>query len=85
MTDNEIFDKLVDIIHETMPKTVNEEINPSTVINRDIGIDSMNFILVVCKIEVAFGIEIPDEKWMNLSTMQDIIDMIKELMKEQIK
>lgn len=83
MTEQQIYDKLLDIVHEAMPKTVNENIVPETVINRDVGIDSMNFILVICKIEVAFDIEIPDEKWMGLSTVSDIVSLIKEMVDQK--
>ena len=85
MTKQEIFDKLLDIVHEAMPQTKNETITSDTIINRDVGVDSMNFILVICRTELAFDIEIPDDKWTGLSTMGDIVDMIDDQMKQQKK
>ncbi|MEG0751339.1 MAG: acyl carrier protein [Oscillospiraceae bacterium] len=78
MEEKQIFEKLVDIIHETMPTTKEEVLTMDTVVNRDIGMDSMNFILVICKIEAAFEIHISDKRWMKLSTLGDLVRTVNE-------
>ena len=79
MDKTEILEKITDIVHESMPETKGETFTESTVINRDAGIDSMNFILIICKIEAEFHIHIEDKKWMKLSTMGEIADTVQGL------
>lgn len=71
-----ILEKITKIVHENMPETKDETFTKDTVINRDAGIDSMNFILIVCKIEAEFNIHIQDKKWMKLTTMGEIVDTV---------
>ena len=79
MDEKIILEKLIQIVHECMPETVNETFTMDSVVNRDIGMDSMNFIFVICKIEAEFNIRIPDKKWMKLSTVGDIVNTVKAL------
>ena len=76
MDKNRILEKITKIVHENMPETNGETFTRDTVINRDVGIDSMNFILIVCKIEAEFNIHIQDKKWMKLTTMGEIVDTV---------
>lgn len=79
MTDQEIFDKILEIAKQALPELDTEQVTMDTVINRDMGADSLAFIMIICKIEGAFGIEIPDETWERLSTMRDLIETVKQL------
>lgn len=83
MKEQEIFDKLLEIIHISMPGSEKESISMDTVINRDLGVDSMNFVLIVCKIEAAFDIRIPDKVWPKLSTVRDVVNEIQKRMSEK--
>lgn len=80
MSEQEIFTQLVAIIHEAMPETRTENITMDSVINRDIGVDSMNFIMIICKVEAQFGIRIPDKVWTKLTTMRETVNAVKTLM-----
>ena len=66
-----------------MPEADLSSVRKDSVINRDIGADSMNFIMILAKVEGAFGITIPDELWSQLSTAQDVIDVIQRLTAEK--
>ena len=76
MTDQEMMDELLKIIHIVLPETETESVTPETVINRDLGADSMSFVMLMTKIEGRFNIRIPEDTWKNLSTVQDVIDAI---------
>lgn len=78
-TEDEIFEKLKEILKICMPEADLSSVRKDSVINRDIGADSMNFIMILAKVEGAFGITIPDELWSQLSTAQDVIDVIQRL------
>lgn len=78
MTDQEMMDELLKIIHIVLPETETESVTPETVINRDLGADSMSFVMLMTKIEGRFNIRIPEDTWKNLSTVQDVIDAIRK-------
>lgn len=79
MSDEEMIEKLTQIVYECQPELTGKKLERDTIINKDLGMDSMNFILVVCKLEAQFGIHIPDEDLMKLSTVQDVLDEIHRL------
>lgn len=79
MSDQEIFDRILEVAKQAMPELDTENVTMDTVINRDMGADSLAFIMIICKIEGAFDIEIPDETWSHLSTMRDLVNTVKDL------
>ncbi|MCH3987955.1 MAG: acyl carrier protein [Lachnospiraceae bacterium] len=82
-TEDEIFERLKKILKICMPEADIASVTRDTVINRDLGIDSMNFIMIMAKVEGAFDITVPDELWSRLSTAQDVIDIVKKLTDEK--
>lgn len=82
-TEDEIFEKLKGILKICMPEADLSKIRRDSVINRDLGADSMNFIMIMAKVEGAFDITVPDELWGKLSTSQDVIDVVKKLTDEK--
>lgn len=79
MTDEEMLARLTDIVYACMPELRGTPVYRDTVINRDLGVDSMNFVMIICKIESQFNIRVPDEEWQALSTVQDVMDEIRRL------
>lgn len=82
---SEIAENVKKIICECMPGLDPASIGPDTVINRDMNMDSLNFILVVTKIEGFFEIQIPDKKWSGLSTFEDIVGAVEKALKKKKK
>ncbi len=76
MTREEVLEKIRKVIHDCVPEMVGEELVEDTVINTETAIDSMGFILVICKLEAMFDIKIPERQWQKLSTMGDVADAI---------
>ncbi|MDD6551866.1 MAG: acyl carrier protein [Lachnospiraceae bacterium] len=77
-TDDQIFEKLKEILSICCPDLSIATVTKDTVINRDNGIDSLNFIMIMSKVEAAFDIRVPDADWDRLSTAQDVIDKVQE-------
>lgn len=73
--------KIKECVVAAQPELADIRLEKDTVINKELGLDSMNFILIICKIEAAFGISIPDEDMMKLSTVQDVMDEIRKCQK----
>ena len=49
MTREEVSEKIKKIIFDSVPDRVPEVITDDTVVNNDMAIDSMGFILVICR------------------------------------
>ena len=79
----EILERTKKIIYESAPELEGMELNEDSVINTDMNIDSMGFTLIICRLEAAFDVRIPDRQWQKLSTLGNVIDAIeKRLPKE---
>ena len=72
----EDLEKIRQVIRDCVPEMAGAELNEDTVINTETAIDSMGFILVICKLEALFDVRIPERQWQKLSTMGDVADAI---------
>lgn len=70
----EIYQKVVALAKRYMPQITAElgEITPESNINID-GFESLNFIMLICEIESAYGVKIPDKAWRKLRTVGDVV------------
>ena len=78
MTRTEILEKIRTVIRDCFPDMADTEFTEDTIINTDTGIDSMGFILVICKLEALFDVRIPERQWQKLSTLGDVADAIQK-------
>ena len=49
------------------------ELKEDSVVNTDMSIDSMGFILIICRLEALFDVRIPERQWQKLSTLGDVV------------
>jgi len=72
-----MFEKVVDIItnYADVPK---ESVTLETNMLKDLGLQSIDFIDMVCDFEEAFGYEVPERDFRKLVTVKNIIDYIEE-------
>jgi acyl carrier protein len=73
----EILNRTREIIVESLPELEGRELNEDTVINTDTGIDSIGFTLIICRLEAAFNVRIPNRQWQKLQTLGDVVDAIE--------
>ena len=76
MTRQEVLEKTKTVIFDCFPDMRNENIREDTVINTETAIDSMGFVLIICKLEALFDIRIPERQWQKLQTLGDVVDAI---------
>lgn len=76
MTKAEVMDKIRGVIADCFPEMAELELDEDSVINTDTAIDSMGFVLIICKLEAMFDVRIPERQWQKLSTMGDVADAI---------
>ncbi len=81
MTREEKLERTVKIIRDCVPELEGVELREDTVVNTDMGMDSMNFILVICKLEAEFNARIPNRQWSKLSTLGEVVDAIEKYAK----
>lgn len=74
MSREEVSEKIRKIIFDSVPDRVPEVITDDTVVNNDMAIDSMGFILVICRCEAELGVKIPERRWQKLSTFGEVVD-----------
>ena len=78
MTRQEILDQTRNVIRDCFPDMAETELNEDTVINTETAIDSMGFVLIICKLEALFDVRIPERQWKKLSTLGDVVDAIEK-------
>ena len=76
MTREDVIQEIKTVIFNCFPDMEGQELTEDTVINTETAIDSMGFVLVICKLEAMFDIKIPERQWAKLSTLGDVADAI---------
>ena len=83
MTRQEVLDQTRKIIYDSFPDMKDVDLQEDTVINTETAIDSMGFILVICKLEALFDIKIPQRQWSKLSTLGDVADAVQKALEKK--
>ncbi len=76
MTREDVIKEIKTIVFNCFPDMEGQELNEDTVINTETAIDSMGFVLIICKLEALFDIKIPERQWAKLSTLGDVADAV---------
>ena len=76
MTRAEIIEEIKTVVFNCFPDMEGQELKEDTVINTETAIDSMGFVLVICKLEALFNVKIPERQWPKLQTLGDVADAI---------
>ena len=76
MTRQEVLEQTKQIIFDCFPDLKDAELEEDTVINTETAIDSMGFVLVICKLEALFDVRIPERQWKKLQTLGDVVEAI---------
>jgi acyl carrier protein len=76
MTREDVIKEIKTIVFNCFPDMEGQELNEDTVINTETAIDSMGFVLIICKLEALFDIKIPERQWTKLSTLGDVADAV---------
>ena len=81
MTRQEVLEKTRKVISDCFPDMDVEALTEDSVINTETAIDSMGFVLVICKLEALFDVRIPERQWKKLQTLGDVVDAIYKRIK----
>lgn len=81
MSRQEIIEQIQRVILDCFPDMEAAALREDSVINTETAIDSMGFVLIICKLEALFGIKIPERQWQRLQTLGDVADAIEKRLK----
>ena len=73
---NNVSEKLISLIKDILD--YDEEIHPEDSLVDDYGINSIESLKLIARIENIWGIEITGEMLFNIDTVQDMIDVVYE-------
>ena len=76
MSREEVLEKTKGVIYDCFPDMREQNLQEDTVINTETAIDSMGFVLIICKLESLFDVRIPERQWKKLQTLGDVVDAI---------
>ena len=76
MTREDVVAKTKEVIYNCFPDMADLDLQEDTVINTETAIDSMGFVLVICKLEAMFDVKVPERQWNKLQTLGDVVDAI---------
>ena len=76
MTRQDVIQEIKTVIFNCFPDMAGQELTEDTVINTETAIDSMGFVLVICKLEALSDVKIPERQWKKLQTLGDVVDAI---------
>ena len=83
MNRQEIIEKIKTVIFDCFPDMRELDLREDTVVNTETAIDSMGFILVICKLESLFDVKIPQRQWSKLSTLGDVADAVTKALEKK--
>ena len=75
LTEQEILSGLGEILDEVVGIPA-DQVTPEKTFIEDLDIDSLSMVEIAVAAQDRFGVEIPDERLAELTTVQDVIDYV---------
>ncbi|MCB9655171.1 MAG: acyl carrier protein [Deltaproteobacteria bacterium] len=73
MTDNEVRQLILDIIHDIAPDEDLSDVKPDVRLREQLDLDSMDFLDIVMELRKRHKIEVPEEDYMQLATLDGCV------------
>ena len=85
MTPAEIRDEILDILENIAPDEDLSKLTDDVAFREQLELDSMDFLDIVMELRKRYRIQIPEEDYDNLASMQLTVDYLTPIMKEMQK
>jgi acyl carrier protein len=85
MTESEVRDRVVDILHYIAPDEDVSGIDDAQPLRDQLGLDSMDFVDIVLELRKRHGITIPEDDYGKLLDMNSIVSYLTPLFQEKAK
>jgi acyl carrier protein len=82
MKANEIREMILEVIHEIVPDEDLSNLKGDVRIRDQIEMDSMDFLDILMELRKRYGIKVPEEDYMKLSTLNGSVAYLEPLMKD---
>ncbi|UCD27406.1 MAG: acyl carrier protein [Planctomycetota bacterium] len=82
MTADEIRSMILEVIHEIVPDEDLSDLKPDVRIRDQIEMDSMDFLDIIMELRKRYGITVPEDYYMKLSTLDSSVEYLEPLMKD---
>jgi acyl carrier protein len=76
MTDNELKQVVLGIIHDIAPDEDLSSVDPAVRLRDQLDLDSMDFLDIVMELRKRHQIEVPEEDYMKLSTLNGCVEYL---------
>ena len=81
MTREEISQAIIDIINDILPEGDCSGIDPAIRLRDQLDLDSMDFLDIVMELRKQYGVEVPEDDYPKLATLQSCIEYLEPKMK----
>ena len=82
MTTSEIRDEVLDILEAIAPDEDLSNLDDSVSFREQLELDSMDFLDIVMELRKRHRVQIPEEDYPNLASMQSTVEYLEPLMKD---
>lgn len=81
MTKEEISQAIIDIINDILPEGDCSGVDPDVRLRDQLELDSMDFLDIVMELRKQYGVEVPEEDYLKLATLNSCIEYLGPKMK----
>ncbi len=82
MKADEISTMIMEVIHEIVPDEDLSNIDPDVRLRDQIDMDSMDFLDIIMELRKRYGITVPEDDYMELSSLNSSVAYLEPLMKD---
>ncbi len=82
MKADEIRAMILEVIHEIVPDEDLSSLKPDVRIRDQIEMDSMDFLDIIMELRKRYGITVPEDDYMQLSSLDSSVDYLEPLLKD---
>jgi acyl carrier protein len=83
MTDEQVRELILTIIHDIAPDEDLSDVKPDVRLRDQLDLDSMDFLDIVMELRKRHKIEVPEEDYMQLSTLDGCVAYLKPILEAQ--
>lgn len=76
MNPNELRSRIFELLHRVAPEADLERIGPDENIREALDIDSFDFLKVIVGIQQAFGVDIPESDYRQITTLKGMTEYL---------
>ncbi len=85
MTADDIREAILEILSDIAPDEDLSGLKPDVAFREQLEMDSMDFLDIVMELRKRYRIQIPEEDYPKLASMQSTVDYLQPLMKDMAK